>query len=243
MLEQQLDELQRKMGYRFRDPSYLCRALTHSSHSNETGLRDHHLRCNERLEFLGDSVLSLITSNYLYRTFSDLPEGNLTQMRAEIVCERALAEDANRLELGRFLLLGKGEAQNGGAQKPAILADAFEALLAAIYLDAGETDGMRAVSAFLLPYIEGSVQKISHTKGGSQDWKSRLQEFIQSDKEQKGQTLEYRAVGESGPDHDKTFTVELYLDSNRIGSGVGHSKKQAEQLAAQDALHLFGMLE
>ena len=240
-MSHQLEELQSKMGYSFQNEEYLLQALTHSSFSNETGARNHHLLCNERLEFLGDSVLSLITSDYLYRNFPQLPEGHLTRLRAATVCEDALASYANELGLGAFLLLGKGESQSGGAQKPAILADAFEAILAAIYLDAGGLDGMKAVSAFLLPYIEAAVKLMPDTKSYHTDCKSKLQEFIQGDKEQRGQTIEYRAVSESGPDHNKTFVVEVYLDSNRIGSGTGHSKKQAEQLAAQDALRLFGI--
>ncbi len=235
-----IEELQKRMGYSFHNPAYLKQALTHSSYSNETGARNHHLLCNERLEFLGDSVLSVITSDYLYRTFPDLPEGHLTRMRAATVCEEALASYAQQLGLGDFLLLGKGESNSGGSHKPAIIADAFEAILAAIYLDSGALDGMDEVSKFLLPFIENAVKQMPDTRSYHTDCKSRLQEFIQGDKEQKGQ-LEYRAVKESGPDHDKTFEVEVYLDSNCIGRGVGRSKKQAEQLAAQAALHLFGI--
>ena len=235
-----IEELQSRLGYRFQDPELLKRALTHSSYSNETGAKNHHLLCNERLEFLGDAVLSLITSDYLYTTFPNLPEGHLTRMRAATVCEEALAAYSNQLKLGSFLMLGKGEAQCGGAHKPAILADAFEAILAAMYLDAGALDGIKRVSQFLLPFIEAAVKQLPDTSGYHTDCKSRLQEFIQGDKERKGQ-IEYRLLSESGPDHDKTFVVEVYLDSNRIGTGSGHSKKQAEQLAAHDALTLFGI--
>ncbi len=234
-----IEELQRRMGYRFRDVRYLERALTHSSYSNETGARNHHLLCNERLEFLGDSVLSLITSDYLYARFPDYPEGDLTRIRAATVCEEALASYSAKLGLGDFLLLGKGEGQNGGAKKPAILADAFEAILAAIYLDAGAMQGMSAVSDFLLPYIKEAVAGLPDLSGAHIDSKSRLQEFVQQDKEQKA-TLEYRLISESGPDHNKTFVVELYLGANCIGHGQGHSKKQAEQIAARAALELFG---
>ena len=239
-MARQPEQLQEKIGYHFHDIQYLKRALTHSSFSNETGARNHHLLCNERLEFLGDSVLSIITSDYLYRTFPELPEGDLTRMRAAIVCESALASYAETIELGEFLLLGKGESNSGGSRKHAIIADAFEAILAAIYLDAGGIDGMASVSSFLLPFIEKAVKELPDSGGYHADSKSRLQEFIQRDREQKGQ-LEYRLVSESGPDHDKTFVVELYLDSNRIGKGSGRSKKQAEQLAARDALILFGI--
>lgn len=236
-----LDVLQGRIGYRFGDVSYLERAITHSSYSNETGARNHHLLCNERLEFLGDSVLSLVVSNYLYTHFSEYPEGTLTRIRSAVVCEAALASFAEKIGLGEFLLLGRGEAQNGGAQKPAILADAFEALLAAIYLDAGSEDGMQSVASFLLPLIKSAMDVLPEMGDVRIDSKSRLQEFIQQDREQK-EVLEYRLVGESGPDHNKTFTVDLYLGANCIGSGKGHSKKAAEQAAAKAALSLFGLI-
>ena len=232
-----LDELQRRIGYRFRDPQLLKQALTHSSYSNETGARTHHLLCNERLEFLGDSVLSLITSEYLYQNFPGLPEGDLTRIRAATVCEGALASYAGKLELGEFLLLGKGERQSGGAQKPAVIADAFEAVLAAIYLDVGDQNALRTVAEFLLPFIREAVAALPDVGGYHTDSKSRLQEFVQKDKG----TPEYRLISESGPDHNKTFVVEVYLDSNCIGRGQGHSKKHAEQAAAKAALVLFGI--
>ena len=230
------EELQRRIGYSFLDEHYLEQALTHSSYSNETGARDHHLRSNERLEFLGDSVLSLVTSEYLYGHFSKLPEGDLTRMRAATVCEEALASYAEKIGLGEFLLLGRGESQTGGAKKPAILADAFEALLAAIYLDAGE-GGFDAARAFLLPFIRHNIECLPVAKGA--DSKSLLQQFVQQDKDE--HTLEYRLISETGPDHNKTFCVDVYLDSNKVGSGAGHSKKQAEQMAADAALNLFGV--
>jgi len=231
-----LQELEARIGYTFRDIHRLKCALTHSSYSNETGARNHHLLCNERLEFLGDSVLSLITSEYLYTRFPLLPEGELTRIRAATVCEEALAAYSEKLELGDFLLLGKGETLSGGAKKPAILADAFEAVLAAIYLDAGS---MQAVSEFLLPFIKQAVSELPESGGGHIDSKSRLQEFVQQDKELRN-VLEYRLIGESGPDHNKTFEVSLYLGANCIGHGKGHSKKAAEQAAARAALELFG---
>ena len=236
-----LDALQERIGYRFGNVSYLERAITHSSYSNETGARNHHLLCNERLEFLGDSVLSLVVSNYLYTHFSEYPEGTLTRIRSAVVCEAALASFAETIGLGEFLLLGRGEAQNGGAGKPAILADAFEALLAAIYLDAGSEDGMQSVAKFLLPLVKSAINALPEMGDMRIDSKSRLQEFIQQDREQK-EVLEYRLTGESGPDHNKTFTVDLYLGANCIGSGKGHSKKAAEQAAAKAALSLFGLI-
>ena len=233
-----LEGLEAKLGYQFRDRELLRRAVTHSSYSNETGARNHHLLCNERLEFLGDSILSLITSDYLYQRYPHLPEGDLTRMRASLVCEDALAAYARKIGLGSFLLLGKGERNGGGADKSAIIADAFEATLAAIYLDAGGMQGLDAVSAFLLPLIKEAVEQLSTQQHSTLiDGKSRLQEFIQKDQGK----LEYRLIGESGPDHNKTFTVAVYLDSNCIGEGSGHSKKQAEQDAAQNALRLFGI--
>lgn len=232
-----LEELQKRIEYTFRDQELLKRALTHSSYSNETGARNHHLLCNERLEFLGDSVLSLITSEYLYSSFPELPEGDLTRIRAATVCEGALASYAERIGLGEFLLLGKGERQSGGAKKPAVIADAFEAILAAIYLDVGNADALQTVSGFLLPFIKQAVAELPDVGGYHTDSKSRLQEFVQKDKG----TPEYRLISESGPDHNKTFVVEVYLDSNCIGRGQGHSKKHAEQAAAKAALVLFGI--
>ena len=232
-----LEELQKRIGYTFKDLALLKRALTHSSYSNETGARNHHLLCNERLEFLGDSVLSLITSEYLYGSFPELPEGDLTRMRAATVCEGALASYAEKIGLGEFLLLGKGERQSGGAKKPAVIADAFEAILAAIYLDAGGKNALQTVADFLLPFIKQAVAELPDVGGYHTDSKSRLQEFVQKDKG----TPEYRLISESGPDHNKTFVVEVYLDSNCIGRGQGHSKKHAEQAAAKAALVLFGI--
>ena len=236
-----LDVLQERIGYRFSEVRYLERAVTHSSYSNETGARNHHLLCNERLEFLGDSVLSLVVSNYLYTHFSEYPEGTLTRIRSAVVCEAALASFAEKIGLGEFLMLGRGEAQNGGAAKPAILADAFEALLAAIYLDAGAEDAMQSVASFLLPMVKSAIDTLPEMGDMRIDSKSRLQEFIQQDREQK-EVLEYRLTGESGPDHNKTFTVALYLGANCIGNGEGHSKKAAEQAAAKAALSLFGLI-
>ena len=230
--------LEAAIGYKFKDGGLLTRALTHSSYSNESGLKNHHMFCNERLEFLGDSVLSLITSNYLYAKFSDCPEGELTRMRAEVVCERALSGYANTIGLGKYLLLGIGEEKNNGRQRKSILADAFEALLAAIYLDAGE-DGMATVEKFLLPFIVKEIESIGKSKGFSGDPKSLLQQFVQ---QAEGDFLEYVVVGQSGPDHMKSFKVEARLNSNVIGRGQGRSKREAEQNAAREALELFSVI-
>ncbi len=229
-----LKELEARIGYHFADPTYLERAVTHSSYANETGEKNHHLYCYERLEFLGDAVLSLLTSEFLYRRFPNAPEGELTRMRASLVCEDALASYAETLSLGAYLYLGKGETANGGAHKPAILADVFEALLAAIYLDAG-ADGKRSVSDFLLPILTNAVAKLPM---GGGDSKTFLQIFLQKEGSVRPQ---YRVVSETGPDHAKVFCVEAYLDSNCIGRGRGTTKRHAEQEAAADALRLFGV--
>lgn len=237
-VQRDIRSLENTLGYTFKDSSLLTRALTHSSHSNESGLKNHHMYCNERLEFLGDSVLSLITSNYLYSKFSDCPEGELTRMRAEVVCERALSGYANEIGLGNYLLLGVGEEKNNGRNRKSILADAFEALLAAIYLDAGES-GMETVEKFLLPFIEKEIENIGKSKGFSGDPKSLLQQFVQ---QAEGDFLEYIVVDQSGPDHMKTFKVEARLNSNVIGRGQGRSKREAEQNAAKEALELFSVI-
>ena len=228
-------QLQEKIGYRFRDPDLLLRAVTHSSYANETGAKNHHLLCNERLEFLGDAVLSVLTGEYLYHRFPNGTEGDLTRIRAAAVCEGALASYAEKIGLREYLRLGRGVLNSGGANNPALLADAFEALLAAIYLDAGE-NGLTRVREFLLPFIQWTVDTLP--PGGGTDPKTALLRFLQMDGPQR---LEYRVVSETGPDHDKHFEVELYLDSNRIGRGSGSSNRSAEQHAAADALKLFGV--
>jgi len=236
--ENELALLENTIKYSFNDKQLLVRALTHSSYSNESGLKNHHIYCNERLEFLGDSVLSLITSNYLYGKFSDCPEGELTRMRAEVVCERALSGYAEKISLGSFLLLGIGEEKNNGRQRKSILADAFEALLAAIYLDAG-INGMETVKEFLLPFIIKEIDSIGKSTGFNGDPKSLLQQFVQ---QAEGDFLEYAVVDQSGPDHMKVFKVEARLNSNVIGRGQGRSKREAEQNAAKEALALFSVI-
>lgn len=228
------NSLEGRIGYSFKDKMILKKALTHSSYSNESGAKNHHILCNERLEFLGDSVLSLITSKYIYSKYPDFPEGELTRMRAEVVCERALSGYAEKISLGQYLLLGIGEEKNNGRNRRSILADAFEALLAAIYIDAAEA-GYATVESFLLPFI---VEEISNLKsvGFSADAKTLLQQFVQ---QAEGDFLEYEVVKSSGPDHMKTFEVEARLNSNVIGRGVGRSKREAEQNAAKEALKLF----
>lgn len=223
-----LEELQQKIGYTFRNPQLLKQAVTHSSYANE-GKK--HGKNNERLEFLGDSVLSVIVAKHLYLTYKDIPEGELTKLRASLVCEKALDVFAAKLELGKYLLLGKGEEMTGGRSRPSILADAFEAVIAALYLDGG----YEIAQKFVLSYIPKNldIRKVSPLA----DYKTALQEIIQQNREEK---VEYILVGERGPDHAKIFTAEVLLNSNVIGRGEGSSKKQAEQNAAREALKLMG---
>lgn len=230
-----IEQLEKTIGHEYRNRALLERALTHSSYSNELGVPDHHLLCNERLEFLGDSVLSIITSEYLFEHFKDCPEGDLTRMRADVVCERALASYAEKIELGNYLRLGKGEERNNGRHCRSIVADAFEALLASLYLDAGK----EKVTAFLLPFVCTELETLK-PGGFHGDCKTKLQQFVQQNE---GDFLEYVTVGETGPDHRKTFTVEARLNGNVIGRGEGRSKRTAEQAAAGAALELFGMTE
>ncbi|MBQ2766856.1 MAG: ribonuclease III [Clostridia bacterium] len=232
-LPRALEQLEEKIGYTFRERGHLEEAMTHSSYSNEMKGRGLVIRCNERLEFLGDSVLSIIASEYLYSHYTQRPEGDLTRMRAEIVCERALSGYAAQIGLGDYLRLGRGEEKNQGRTRKSILADAFEALLAAVYLDAGSA-GKKTVSRFLLPFL---IEELAALDGHIQDDKTLLQQIIQ---QVDGELLEYVTVAEHGPDHLKSFVVEARLNSNVIGRGEGRSKREAEQKAAKEALILFG---
>jgi ribonuclease-3 len=223
-----LEKLQQSVGYKFKDERLLQRALTHTSYANECN--EGHNKSNERLEFLGDSVLGIITAEHFYLNFKDLPEGELTKLRAATVCENSLSSFARQLGLGEYLLLGKGEMCTGGSDRPSILADAFEALIAAIYLDGGIEEAKK----FVLKYVDKAVEE----HRGFRDYKTVLQEVIQKNP---GEVIEYVLVKESGPDHNKRFEVEVHLNSNVIGKGVGTSKKKAEQLAAKEALELMGL--
>ena len=218
--------LETRLQYTFRDRSLLELALTHSSFANEKGAH----RDNERLEFLGDSVLGFITAEYLYSTMPGTPEGELTKLRSAAVCEKSLAKFARELNLGGDLRLGKGEMLSGGADRPSILSDAFESVIAAIYLDGG----LDAARAFVLRFIRTAETDAAAVT----DYKTKLQEVVQQNPDEH---LSYVLAAESGPDHDKTFTVEVYLNSNCIATGVGHSKKKAEQAAAREALRLMGV--
>ncbi|HIU36612.1 MAG TPA: ribonuclease III [Candidatus Fimenecus excrementigallinarum] len=218
--------LEEKLGYTFQNPALLTRALTHSSYANEQNAPGD----NERLEFLGDSVLGFITAEYLFSEHKGVPEGELTRLRAYAVCEKSLDVYAKQLGLGEFLLLGKGEERTGGRTRASVLSDAFEAVIAAMYLDGG----MEAVKPFVLRYVGPYVE----AKPVFRDYKTTLQEVTQQNP---GETLEYVVVSESGPDHDKHFTVEVHLNSNVLGRGSGPSKKKAEQAAARQALELMGL--
>lgn len=231
-------ELERKIGYKFKDQAILEEALTHSSYANEHGGIKKH-KCNERLEFLGDAVLSSITAEYLFKRFYDSPEGDLTRMRAELVCEKALAEYSGKIGLGEVLLLGRGEERGGGRERKSILADAFEALLAAVYLDAGASnEAKEAIRKYLMPLVEARLEVLLAEWHGA-DYKTLLQQLVQRSE---GELLEYVTVDEKGPDHAKIFTVEARLNSNIIGVGDGATKRAAEQAAAKQALSLFGEL-
>lgn len=224
-----IKDLEAAVGYSFQNITLLQNALTHSSYANE---RWHNsLMSNERLEFLGDSVLGMVVADHLYRNFPDRPEGELTRMRADMVCEQALSVVAERIDLGKHLLLGRGEEQSGGRNRASILADAVESVIAAMFLDGG----MEAAKAFIDRFV---LCDVPVTKLHNADYKTALQEKVQ---EKKNQTLAYALVGESGPDHDKRFAVQVTLNGNVVGTGTGSSKKRAEQDAARDAMErLFG---
>lgn len=233
-----INEFEKIIGYTFKDKSLLKTALTHSTYSNEMKVKHREIQCNERLEFLGDSVLSIITSEYLFSHYKSLPEGKLTPMRAEVVCERALAGFAEDISLGDFLRLGVGEEKTNGREKKSILSDAFEAIIAAIYLDA-EDNGKEEAKRFILPHIKKAIEQTAK-EGTFEDNKTLLQQLVQQSSDEH---LEYIIVGESGPDHDKRFEAQAMLNSNIIGRGVGKTKREAEQNAAREALYLFGELK
>ena len=219
-----IKDLETSIGYRFHNISLLQNALTHSSYANE---RWHNsLLCNERLEFLGDSVLGMLVAEYLYRTFPDRPEGELTRMRADMVCEKTLANVANSIGLGEHLLLGHGEEQSKGRTRNSILADAMESVIAACFLDGGMEAAEGIVKRFIL--TEVPVKKMHNA-----DYKTALQELVQ---QKKNQVLSYKLAGQSGPDHDKKFDVEVSLNGTVVGCGSGSSKKRAEQMAARSAI-------
>ena len=219
-----LTKLEQGLGYTFRNKALLENALTHSSYANEN--RERHLPDNERLEFLGDSILGFVVAEYLYRNFPDKPEGELTRIRADLVCERNLAEAAATIELGSYLLLGHGEEQGGGRKRDSIVSDAMESVIAASFMDGGFAAAKEIIDRLILSNIpKGRPRNF--------DYKTAFQELVQRKKDQQ---IHYELTGESGPDHDKHFEVEVLLNGKVVGHGVGSSKKRAEQAAAEAAI-------
>ena len=222
-MKEALHELQGKIGYQFQDETLLQQALTHSSFANEQKINK--LNNYERLEFLGDAVLELVSSEFLYNENEDMPEGQLTRLRASMVCEPALAYCARDIELNTYILLGKGEESTGGRKRDSITSDVMEAVIGAIFIDGGIENAKKFIYRFVLSDLEDKILFM--------DSKTLLQEEIQK---KNTSQLRYELVGEEGPDHDKQFSVEAYLDERLIGSGVGRTKKAAEQQAAYEAL-------
>jgi ribonuclease-3 len=227
-----VENLEKTIGYVFKNKNLIQLAMTHSSYANEHKTVKKQCDCNERLEFLGDSVLSLIVSEYIFDHFGQKPEGDLTKIRASVVCSKSLSSLARNINLGSYLLLGKGE-ESTGRNKATILENAFEALIAAIYLDSNNSKA--DVAKIILPFIIPEINAISIAEA-PMDHKTTLQQFVQASSKEK---IQYVLVDEFGPDHNKTFKVEVRLNSNVIGVGEGKSKKEAEQAAAKEALVLF----
>ena len=219
--------LEEKLGYSFQNRALLENALTHSSCANESRGK---LQSNERLEFLGDTILGMVVADHLYRNHPDLPEGVLTRTRAALVCEDSLVLVAEELGLGEYLRLGKGEETGGGRNRPSIRADAVEAVLAAVYLDGGIGSARKIIQKYILSREVAGLTK-------PRDYKTALQELVQRES---GQVLAYRLVGEEGPDHNKRFFVEVTLNGEGVGQGSGRSKKEAEQMAAKAAIEILG---
>lgn len=222
-----ISEFEEIIDYKFKDKNLIFTALSHSSFINEN--RKHH-KSNERLEFLGDSVLSVIVSDYIFEHYTFLPEGELTKIRASLVCEKALFKFAKQIKLGEYIMLGKGEESTGGRNRPSVISDAFEAVIAAIYLDGGLEVARKYVLRFIPKDFDPEHYQVT-------DYKTILQEVIQRNPEE---IVEYVLKDEKGPDHKKQFTVQVMLNSNVIGEGIGKNKKNAEQMAAKQALDLMG---
>lgn len=221
--------LMKRIGYEYKDEQLLSNALTHSSYANES---NRGISSNERLEFLGDAVLSIVVSDYLYKMFPKMSEGELTKLRAKLVCEKSLNKFACILGIREHLLLGKGEENTGGRERPSISADAFEAIIASIYLDGG----MAKAKNFILSFVEEEIK--NENNQAFKDYKTQLQEIVQQSREE---TIKYVLTSETGPDHDKRFTVEVHINSNVVGKGIGRSKKDAEQMAAKETMELMGL--
>lgn len=225
--ESRIKELEDRIGYRFQMKDLVREALTHSSYANERSIRK--INCNERLEFLGDAVLEQTSSIFLFQQYPKAAEGQLSKIRASLVCEAALAAVAEKIGLGDFIFLGKGEKANGGGRKPSVVSDAVEALIGALYLDGGE----KAANNFIMQYILTDIQE---KEKAFIDYKSELQELVQSGNYG---TICYQVTGEYGPEHEKEFEVELMIDQKKVSLGRGRNKKAAEQMAAYEALKNF----
>lgn len=227
---EQIAVLESKIGYVFNKKYIINRALTHSSYANQSGLP--YIEHNERLEFLGDSVLSLVVSEFIFKKFKSKPEGKLTKIRANMVCESSLFERAKKINLGDFILMGKGEEITGGRERVSILADAYEALIAAIYIDGG----IEPVRDFIISNLCGSMEN-DNAGTDDKDYKSRLQEHVQREQ---GISIKYEIESEEGPAHNKVFFAKVSLNDREVGKGRGRSKKEAEQEAAKSALIVLG---
>jgi len=219
-----MKDFEQCIHYAFKNKSLLQNALTHSSYANEN--RDKGMPDNERLEFLGDSILGFVVAEHLYQQHPMRPEGELTRIRADLVCEKSLARIARTIDLGRYILLGNGEEQNGGRNRDSILSDAMESVFAAVYLDGGMDSAKTLITRLLL-------QEGADDQGNNTDYKTKFQELVQR---KKNQNIQYHLIGESGPDHDKKFEVEVILNGKVVGIGEGSSKKRAEQSAAHAAI-------
>ncbi len=233
----ELLQLEKKINYSFKNKNLLIRALTHSSFANEANAQHDFqakIRSYERLEFFGDSILSFVVSEYICENFPDCPEGELTKLRAAVVCEDSLYEIAKKLNLGKFILLGKGEEYTGGRERKSVLADVVEAIIAAMFRDSG----MQFCAEFIMNNLRDKISAIMNTEK-VEDYKSQLQHLVQ---QAPGELLEYELVDEIGPDHDKTFVMVAKLNRNIIGKGTGRTKREAEQQAAKEALILFGSI-
>jgi ribonuclease-3 len=226
--ESTMDEFEKIIEYEFKNKNLMKTALVHSSYSNES---ENKPQSYERLEFLGDSILGMITSEYIFKNSPRLSEGDLTKLRASLVCEKALYKFSKSIDAGKFVKLSRGEKRSGGNERMSILADVFESIVAAIYLDGGFEEAKKFVHRFIVPEYE------THDKNSIRDYKTDLQEVCQKNPDE---IVEYILVNESGPDHDKIFSVEVRINNNPIGKGSGRSKKNAEQIAAKEALKMMG---
>lgn len=223
----QMRDFEEILGYEFNNKELIITALTHSSYANEN--RKDKVKYNERLEFLGDSVLGMVTAKHLFSHFPDMPEGQMSKMRAELVCEQSLETVAKELHIGDYLRLGKGEELSGGRERKSILADAVESVIAALYLDSG----LELAESFINKYILSKIETGSYV---IKDYKTLLQELVQK---KSGQIIKYELIGESGPDHNKIFTSAMFLNDKLMGEGSGKSKKEAEQMAAKKAMEVL----